>query len=142
MKKTLSLLSLLFLLANCSSSENGYKNPYLPNYSFSTALNLNLPTYSGLKSPINPVFVPDNGSGVNMIVIKISDTDYRAWDAFCPNQSPAPCSLMKLKGINAKCTCEDSEYSLFTGLGTAGEDYAMRPYRVEIIDKTNIRVYN
>lgn len=142
MKKTLLLLAVIFLLSNCDGGGNSYKNPYLPNYSFSTALNLNLPSNSGLKSPINPVFIPDNGSGVNMIVMKISDTDYRAWDAYCPNQSPTSCSLMGLNGINAKCSCEDSEYSLFTGIGTASENYSMRPYRVEIIDQNNIRVYN
>lgn len=142
MKKTLSLLLLVFLMTNCSDSSNSYKNPYLPNYGFSTALNLNLPSYSGLRSPINPQFIPDNGNGVNLIVMKISDTDYRAWDAYCPNQSPSACSLMGLNGINAKCSCDDAEYSLFTGIGTAGEEYSMRPYRVEIIDQTNIRVYN
>ena len=73
--------------------------------------------------------------------MKISDTDYRAWDANCPNQYPSSCSQMRINGVNAKCNCDNFEYSLFTGVGNDG-DYIMKPYRVQVIEPKLIRIYN
>ncbi len=140
MKKAFALLILALIFA-CSESSTRYKNPYLPNYSFSTTLNLNLPAYSGLTSNINPQRIPDNGMGVTLIVMKVSDTDFRAWDALCPNQYPTSCSIMHVSGSNAKCDCDDFEYSLFTG-DSEGVEYTMKPYRVQVLEPKLIRIYN
>lgn len=141
MRKTVLLSFALVLLLSCSNSTTKFNNPFIPNYAFSTTLNLNLPTYSGLNSNINPQIIPDNGIGVTLIVMKISDTDYRAWDANCPNQYPSSCSQMRINGVNAKCNCDNFEYSLFTGVGNDG-DYIMKPYRVQVIEPKLIRIYN
>jgi nitrite reductase/ring-hydroxylating ferredoxin subunit len=75
--------------------------------------------------------------------MKISDTDYRAWEANCPNQYPSSCSRMIIFGLNAKCPCDDFEYSLFNGVGMDDEaEYTMKPYRVDILGKNLIRVSN
>lgn len=140
MKKAFVLLTLVVIFA-CSESSTRYRNPFLPNYSFSTTLNLNLPTFSGLNSNINPQRIPDNGIGVTLIVMKVSATDYRAWDALCPNQYPTSCSIMQINGINAKCDCDDFEYSLFTGDGE-GLEHTLKPYRVEVLEPKLIRIYN
>lgn len=140
MKKIFALILILFIAIGCSSDNQSVKNPYLPNYAFSIVINMGLPMYSGLQSPINPIFISDGASGVNIIIMKVSNTDYRAWDASCPNQYPSACSVMKIKGVNAKCDCDDIEYSLFTGIG-AGE-HPMKAYFVQVLDDTTIRVYN
>lgn len=141
MKKILLYSFGFILLLSCSDSGTRYKNPYLPNYTFSVVIDENLPTYSGLKSPINPVYINDGQSGVSgLIVMRISATDYRAWESSCPNQYPSACSTMKYTGSNAKCDCEDYTYSLFTGIGDG--EYTMKPYRVEVISPTSIRIYN
>lgn len=130
----------ILILFSCTGSSVRNKNPYLPDYSFSLVINTNLPLYSGLNSLINPKIVTDSGSGVNIIVMKVSETDFRAWDANCPNQYPTSCSKMTINGINAKCSCDNIEYSIFTGIGTG--NYTMKPYRVEVAGPNLIRIYN
>jgi nitrite reductase/ring-hydroxylating ferredoxin subunit len=43
-----------------------------------------------------------------------------AFEAACPNQALSACSTMTLKGINVVCSCDNNEYSLFTGLSQGG----------------------
>ena len=144
MKKILALLSLTLIVLSCTSDNIRYKNPYIPDYSFSITIDANLPLYSGLLSPINPILISNENVGANgIIVMKISDTDYRAWEANCPNQYPSACSRMVIFGVNAKCPCDDIEYSLFNGVGINGQgEYTMKPYRVDILAKNIIRVSN
>lgn len=142
MKRIIVVAFVFLFLLGCSGSSTRYKNPYLPNYNFSMTVNTNLPLYSKLNSAVNPLRVTDPASGVTFIVMKVSETDFRAWDAYCPNQYPTNCSLMNVNGVNAKCSCEDYEYSLFSGVGTSDVEYTMRPFRVEVLEPKLIRVYN
>lgn len=144
MKRLLVLLSIIVLILSCSSDSVRYKNPFIPDYGFSITIDANLPSYSKLQSAINPLLIYDGISGANgIIVMKISDTDYRAWEANCPNQYPSACSRMIINGVNAKCPCDDIEYSLFNGVGVNGQgEYTMKPYRVEVLGKNLIRVSN
>ena len=144
MKKLLVLFSIIVLILSCSSDNVRYKNPFIPDYGFSITLDANLPSYSKLQSAINPLLIYDGTSGANgIIVMKISDTDYRAWEANCPNQYLSACSRMVINGVNAKCPCDDFEYSLFNGVGIDGKgEYTMKPYRVDILAKNLIRVSN
>lgn len=143
MKKIALLISFLFLIIGCSNDNVRNRNPYIPNYSFSININANLPSYSGLQSAINPIIIPDNGSHPTLIVMKISETDYRAWDANCPNQYPSTCSTMVLNGINAQCPCDDIEYGLFDGVSIDGSgEYTVKPYRVEVLQPNIIRISN
>jgi nitrite reductase/ring-hydroxylating ferredoxin subunit len=139
MKKYFSFFLLLVLCLGCAKDTVRNNNPYIPSYSFSFTINLGLPLYVGLKSAMNPIPITEP-SGISMIVMKISDTDYRAWNAYCPNQSPSSCSKLTVNGVNAKCSCDALEYSLFTGIGNA--QYTMIPYRVEVLGNDAIRVYN
>ncbi|AWI24853.1 Rieske (2Fe-2S) protein [Flavobacterium pallidum] len=141
MKRILPLFTVMILLAACSGGSSRYRNPFLPDYSFSMNINTNLPTLSGLNSPINPIIIPDNGSGITIIAMKISDNDYRAWDAHCPNQVPSACSLMDIDGVNAVCSCENYEYSIFSGDGSQVE-YTMKPYKVSVIGNNLLRISN
>ena len=138
------VFALGLLLLNCSSDNTRNKNPFIPNYNFSITINANLPLYSGLQSPVNPVAVNEQNAGANgLIVMKISDTDYRAWEANCPNQYPSGCSRMTINGVNAKCPCDDIEYSLFTGVSEdETAQYTMKPYRVDVLGDNIIRVSN
>lgn len=144
MKKIVALLSIIVLFISCSSDNVRYKNPYIPDYGFSINIDANLPLYSGLLSAVNPILITNENVGANgIIVMKISDTDYRAWEANCPNQYLSACSRMVINGVNAKCPCDEIEYSLFTGVGIDGQgEYTMKPYRVDILGKNLIRVSN
>jgi hypothetical protein len=141
MKKYLSFFFVFFLCLGCAKDTVRNNNPYIPNYPFSFVINLNLPLYTALNSPMNPISITEP-SGITILMMKISDTDYRAWNAYCPNQSPSSCSKMTVQqtGLNAKCSCDALEYSMFTGIGTA--QYTMIPYKVEVLGNNSIRVYN
>ena len=139
MKNYLLYILTLFVLIGCSGDSVRNNNPYIPSYNFSYVINLNLNT--PLTIPINPVVVTEP-TGISMIVMKITDTDYRAWNANCPNHAISSCSRLIIKEdkVNAKCTCENYEYSLFTGVGTA--QYTMIPYQVEVLGSDSIRIFN
>lgn len=141
MKKIIFLAFIAMTFTNCTKETVRYKNPNIPNYSFSTTINANLPSYSGLNSPVNPIYISQDGVGVNgIIVMKVSETDFRAWEANCPNHPISSCARMKINGINAKCSCDDAEFSIFTGVGPG--QYPMKPYAVEILGNNTIRIYN
>jgi nitrite reductase/ring-hydroxylating ferredoxin subunit len=137
MKNYLFLIITSLLFLGCSNNENSNKNPYLPNYSFSIDLNMNLPSYSTLKYASNAVYYP--GAGVSGIIVFNTGSGYNAFDAACPNQDVTSCSTMTIKGVNALCACDSKEYSLFTGQGDM--QYPLKQYRVEVKGEV-IRVYN
>lgn len=143
MKKYFLTLVIFGLLCSCDKdSGRSNNNPYLPNYSFSAILNLNLPGYSGLNSNLNPTRITVDGD-IDIVMMKISSNEYRAWNGNCPNQSPTACSRLSISGLNAKCNCEDAyEYNIFNGIGNNGASYTMVPYRVEVLSNNSIRVYN
>ena len=141
-KYILLIIASLFFLG-CSDNENSNKNPYIPNYTFSVDLNLNLPLYSNLKSPGNGIYYSGQSAGAKgIIVFNIGNNNYNAFDAACPNQEISSCSTMTIKGINALCACDNKEYNLFTGQGDATVTYPMKQYRVQVISETQIRIYN
>lgn len=137
MKKSLLLLLLLPLLMGCSDNGFNNNNPFLPNYSFTVELNMNLPAYSNLKFISNAIYY--SSVGVRGIYVFNTGSGYTAFDAACPNQAISSCSTMTLKGINVLCPCDDTEYSLFTGQG--GKPYPLKQYRVEV-NGNILRVYN
>lgn len=140
MKKCILLIIVSLFFLGCSDSENSNKNPYLENYSFSVELNLNLPTYSSLKYVSNAIYYPDAGVSGIIVFNTNGSGGYVAFDAACPNQQQGSCAAMTIKGVNALCSCDKKEYSLFTGLGDA--PYPLKQYRVQVVNENLIRVYN
>lgn len=140
MKKYILLLIIPFFMG-CEKDSVGSKNPFLPDYPVNLNINLSLPSYNNLNYVGNGVLINTAGVGIRGIfVFKTSNDTYTAFDAACPNQALSDCSSMILNGINAKCPCDDAEYSLFTGL-SPGKNYPMKPYRTEV-NGNIIRVYN
>lgn len=142
MKRYILLFFISGFFVGCSNDSRRVNNPYLPNYGFSYTINLALPQYSGINSNLNPVAITEP-SGNDIIIMKVAGSDFRAWNANCPNQYPTGCSRLSIDHLNAKCNCEDAYiYSLFTGVGNNGAQYTLIPYRVEVIDASTIRIYN
>jgi nitrite reductase/ring-hydroxylating ferredoxin subunit len=137
MKKIWLLIVFVSLLFSCSDNGVSNKNPNIPNYSVNLTVDMNLPAYSNLKFVSNGVIVPNYGA--KGIIIFNAGSGYTAFDAACPNQALTSCIAMTINGINAVCSCDKSEYSLFTGLG--GKEYPLKQYRVEV-SGTVIHVYN
>lgn len=139
MKKYVILLLFAFLFS-CNKDRPVNTNQFIPEFSFTTTINTNLPLYNSLQFPSNPILITDPGVGIKgIIVMKVGTGDYRAYEASCPNQAPSNCTLLTINGINAKCPCDNVEYSLFTGIG-AGQ-FPLKAYKVEVLG-ANIRVYN
>lgn len=137
MKKFLFLLVFVSVLCACSDNGISNKNPYIPSYAVNLTVDMNLPLYSNLKFVSNGVIVPNYGA--KGIIIFNAGSGYNAFDAACPNQAVTSCAAMTINGINALCSCDKSEYSLFTGLG--GKEYPLKQYRVEV-NGSVIHVYN
>ncbi len=140
MKKILSSILILTFLFGCSKDKFNNNNPYLPNYAFSIDLNKSLPSYSALNFTGNAVKAyPANGPSRGVIIFN-TGSGYNAYDGACPNQDLSSCSTLTISGSNANCPCGSENYNLFTGQ-SAGKQYPLKPYRVEV-NGDLIRVYN
>jgi len=114
MPRFFSLVVLLILLS--CDNDTGNRNPFLQEIGFRFDMNLNLPLYSPLTNLGNAVYIDNPGIGTRgVFVIKSNFDQYRAFEASCPNHTPNECSTMNLDGQVVTCSCEDYEYSLFTG---------------------------
>jgi nitrite reductase/ring-hydroxylating ferredoxin subunit len=137
MKKSVWLSVLFLIFFSCSDNGPINTNPFIPNYTFTVDVNMNLPSYSKLLYPSNAVYYA--GKGVKGLIIFNTGSGYNAFDAACPNQTPSTCSPMTIDGIDAVCSCDNKTYSLFSGQGSS--QYPMKQYRVEINGNV-LRIYN
>lgn len=138
MKKISLILLASILIYSCSDNFSN-KNPYIPDYTFSTTININLPQFSDLQYVSSAVYVGQPGVGVKGIYVFNTGSGYNAFDAACPNQNLSDCSTLTLNGINLVCPCDKEEYNLFSGQGTL--KYPLKQYRVEV-NNNILRVYN
>lgn len=113
----ISRLSILILLIFTACSNDGTtRNPYLQEIGFRFEANLNLPSYSPLTNTGSAVYIQSDLAGTRgVFVINAGFDQFRAFEASCPNHAPNDCSTMELDGQIATCSCEDYQYSLFTG---------------------------
>lgn len=106
---------LLILVLSCNNDRTN-RNPFLQEIGFRFDINLNLPLYSPLTNTGNVVYINSAEVGTRgVFVINAGFEQYRAFEASCPNHAPNECSTMTSSGQVVTCTCEDYEYSLFTG---------------------------
>lgn len=114
MNRILGIL-LLVLLLSCSNDRTN-RNPFLQEINFRFDANLNLPKYSPLTNTGSAVSVISDGVGTRgVFIINTGFNQFRAFEASCPNHAPNSCSTMVLDGQVVTCSCEDYQYSLFTG---------------------------
>jgi len=137
MKKSVWIFILFSAFISCSDNGPVNTNPFIPNYTFTVDINMNLPSYSKLLYPSNAVYYA--GKGVKGLIIFNTGSGYNAFDAACPNQTPSTCSPMTIDGIDAVCSCDNITYSLFSGQGSL--QYPMKQYRVEVNGNV-LRIYN
>jgi nitrite reductase/ring-hydroxylating ferredoxin subunit len=137
MKKSVWLSVLFLVFLSCSDNGPINTNPFIPNYTFTVDINMNLPLYSNLQYPSNAIYYA--GKGVKGLIIFNTGSGYNAFDAACPNQTPSTCSPMTIDGIDAVCSCDNKTYNLFSGQGSL--QYPMKQYRVEVNGNV-LRIYN
>lgn len=113
--KRIFLLLVIGVICSCDS-ERTNRNPFLQELGFRFEVNLNLPLYSPLTNTGNAVLIKSDGVGTRgVFVINTGFNQFRAFEASCPNHVANDCSTMDFSGQVATCSCEDYEYSLFTG---------------------------
>lgn len=106
---------LMLLIFSCSSDRTN-RNPFLQEIGFRFDANLNLPLYSPLTNTGSAILVTSEGIGTRgVFIVNTGFNQFRAFEASCPNHAPNNCSTMVLDGQVATCSCEDYQYSLFTG---------------------------
>ncbi len=119
-------------MTSCSKNSVNKNCNFLLDVGVSLQLNLNLPQYSQLQFPSNPVYVANAGNGG--IIVTNTGTGFVAFDAADPNHAPSSCSVLSISGINGTCGCDDkNEYNLFNGLpvGNASLQCPLKAYRIE-----------
>ncbi|MEP2237975.1 hypothetical protein [Maribacter sp.] len=133
MMKRLTIVILLIITACSNDGTN--RNPFLQEIGFRFEANLNLPSYSPLTNTGSAIYIPSDLAGTRGVFVINSGFDqFRAFEGSCPNHAPNDCSTMELDGQIAICSCEDYQYSLFTGqlLNTPEDEnryYNMLEYR-------------
>ncbi len=114
MRHIFSILLMIFLLS-CSNDRTN-RNPFLQEIGFRFDINLNLPLYSPLTNTGSAIEITNQSVGTRgVFVINSGFNQFRAFEVSCPNHAPNDCSTMTLNGQTATCSCDDYEYSLFTG---------------------------
>ena len=140
MKKIFLLVSLSVFIFGCSKDKFNNNNPYLPNYSFSIDINKTFPPYDQLNYSGQGVKANAANGPLRGVIIFNTGSGYTAFDGSCPNQNITSCSALTIVGGNAKCSCDNASYSLFTGQ-CPGKEYPLKQYRVEVNGEI-LRVYN
>lgn len=130
------ILGVLAILTGCSSDNYSYNNPNLLNVNVDFMVNINLPQYTPLKFPMNPVYVDGYGNG-GVIIVNTGSGNYIAFDAADPNHPVENCSVLIINGIEGECGCNDrNTYNLISGTVIESKseggsyDYSMKPYQV------------
>ncbi len=119
---------LLVCLLSCESDRTN-RNPFLQEIGFRFDINLNLPLYSPLTNPGSAIYIGSQQVGTRGVFVANSGFDvFRVFEASCPNHAPNECSTMTLDGTVATCSCEDFEYSAFTGQQLNRPDDGTRYY--------------
>jgi len=113
----------LFGLAACGNSATTTQT--IPSVSFSTQINVTNQQYQALRYDRGVVVLPASGiagGGVKgLLVVRISATDYRAYDRNCSYQPYDACSLVSLdrSRLFFRDTCCGSSFD-FLGQPTGG----------------------
>lgn len=133
MNRIFGILTVILMLS--CDSDRPIRNPYLQEIGFRFDISLDLPLYSPLTNPANPIYIGTQGVGIRgVFVINTGFDQFRVFEANCPNHPPNSCSTMQIDGQKAICPCEDYEYSLINGLQFSPPDdgnqyYNMLEYR-------------
>lgn len=109
------VIVLLVLSLSCDNDGTN-RNPFLQEIGFRFSINLNLPLYSPLTITGNTIYIDNSAVGLRGVFVTNTGFNvFRVFEASCPNQPPSACTTMELNGTVATCSCDDFEYSTFTG---------------------------
>ena len=109
----------------CGSSDDNNDCP-LPNITVNETVFLNIQT--GLQVVGGSANIPGGISGI--LVYRLNNTQFLAWDRACPHLPPQQCSPMTFDGLLMTCTCDDTSFSILDGSPQSGTECPAKQYRV------------
>ncbi len=136
------LFAFAALLFGCRKND-AVVNP-IPNITFETFINLNLPQYQPLELVGNYAYATGGYKG--LLIYRYSPTEFRALDRACSFDPFEECHLLSVDTNAAlwiNCACCESRFD-FNGFVTNGPALApMRQYQLQYNpDLNSLRIYN
>lgn len=125
----ISIIFMSIFISGCSKEKDNNYIPYV-NVDFY----IHLATNNHLTIPGNSDVFPYGYGGI--IVICINQSQYYAYDASCPYEANQTCKIVPDESTLGKCSCCESEFSLFGGgyptKGPAARN--LKQYKVNIVN--------
>ena len=123
--KNIFLALIIFVFLACGSSDDPNNSP-LPNITVNETIFLNIQT--SLQVVGGSATIPGGISGI--LVYRLNNAQFLAWDRACPHLPPQQCSPMTFDGLLMTCTCDDTNFSILDGSPQSGTEFAAKQYRV------------
>lgn len=124
MKKIYQIIICLFLV---SCGNDTPENNCFQNIRLSEIINLSNPEFINLEVPGG--YATTNLAGRNIIIIRRSNTQFKAYDLQCPEND---CSnAMTFDGLKLKCPCSQKEYNSLNGSPIDGNGCFALEYTVQ-----------
>lgn len=133
MKKFIVILFSIFLF-NCTDSLNN--NSCFLGVVVNETVNLSNPQFINIQVPGGHTIA--NIGGRNLIIIRRSNSDFKAFDLQCPDGG---CNTpMTFDGLKLICSCTNKEYNSLNGSPVNGEGCFALEYNVRLIGSGALQI--
>lgn len=123
LKNKLYILLLFAILGSCRND-----TPELPDILIDEVVYLDNPSNLKLQSPGGWAYIPGGIRGI--IVYRVTDTKFKAYERSCPHLSPNDCTYLDVENdIKVICRCDKTEFLLVTGEPLNGAPVGLKEYR-------------
>ncbi len=123
LKRILYLFVFVALISSCNTDTSE-----LPDIMVDEVVYINNPSNIGLQAPTGWAYI--NGGIRGIIVYRVSDTNFKAYERSCPHLSPNDCTFLDVEnGIKVICRCDKMEFLLATGEPINGAPVGLKEYR-------------
>ena len=134
LKNIFYILFLSLVLSSCTDDTS-----QLPDVMVDEVVYLANPSNLKLQSPGGWAYIPGGIRGI--IVYRVSDTKFKAYERSCPHLSPNDCTYLDVEDdIKVICRCDESVFLLATGEPLNGATHGMKTYTA-YYDETTSTVY-
>lgn len=140
--KNILFISLFFLFGQCSKDE--IQNP-VPNIPFNVTLNLTLPAYQPLLTPLGGIVYYNAGSK-GLVILRIQNDEFAIFDRHCTYQAADGCAVEidedNIGGLIDKSCCQSKFNMINAGLPSSGPaTLGLKSYNYNF-NGTILRIYN
>lgn len=137
LKKIFFILIVSTILSSCNTD-----TPELPDILVDEVVYLNNPSNIGLQSPGGWAYIPGGIRGI--IVYRVTDTKFKAYERSCPHLSPNDCTFLDVENdIKVICRCDETEFLIVTGEPLNGAPLGLKEYRASYnYEYQTVNIYN